>query len=416
MNRNNRRRNGGQFFTYLLFIMAGIFTTLLSQKIFLSGLPSPHPTAIASAISPTTATNDQGDRPIRENNWLKFNTHHTLDNFVVDVVEKVGPAIVRINASRAANPSQEKSNTLEDFFDFDDPSLNNEDSIEEGNGSGFIISADGHILTNSHVVEGSDIVQVILKNGNQYPGKVLGVDRVTDVAVVKIATDNLPTVTLGDSQNLKPGQWAIAIGNPLGLDNSVTVGIISATGRSSGDVGVPDKRVGFIQTDAAINPGNSGGPLLNEAGEVIGMNTAIISGAQGLGFAIPIHSAQKIAVELISKGKVEHAYLGVATQTLTPEIQQAVNKNLPEKLNIKVDQGVLIVNVVSNSPAAKVGLQPGDVIISINNRAINKSENIQEILQAQSVGNILNLEINRHGKLLQLAVQVTNLPAEKNSG
>jgi S1-C subfamily serine protease len=415
MNRKNRHRYGGQFVSSLLLILAGVATTLLGQKILASRFSSHHPNAIASATTPPTATPQQSDRPlIGEKNWLNFNTRQTSDNFVVSVVEKVGPAVVRINASRESKRSQKKSNTPDDFFGFDDPGFNNEEPVEEGTGSGFIISADGHILTNSHVVEESDTVQVILKNGNQYAGKVLGVDPITDVAVVKIPTDNLPAVTLGDSQNLKPGQWAIAIGNPLGLDNSVTVGIISATGRSSSDVGVPDKRVGFIQTDAAINPGNSGGPLLNEMGEVIGMNTAIISGAQGLGFAIPIHSAKKIAEELISTGKVEHAYLGIAMQTLTPEIKQAVNKNLPEKLNIKVDQGVLIVNVMPRSPATKAGLQAGDVILSMNGQAVNKSENVQEIVQSQSVGDVLQLEVNRNGKLLKVAVQVSNLPAEKN--
>ncbi|MGL5508264.1 MAG: HhoA/HhoB/HtrA family serine endopeptidase [Microcoleaceae cyanobacterium] len=415
MNRKNRHRNGGQFVTYLLLILAGVATTFFGQKIFASRFPSHSPTAIASATSPATATTQQGDRPIMgEKNWLNFNTRQTPDNFVVSVVEKVGPAVVRINASRESKRSEKKSNMPDDFFGFDDPSFNNEDPVEEGTGSGFIISADGHILTNSHVVENSDTVQVILKNGNHYAGKVLGVDPITDVAVVKIPTDNLPAVILGDSQNLKPGQWAIAIGNPLGLDNSVTVGIISATGRSSSDVGVPDKRVGFIQTDAAINPGNSGGPLLNEMGEVIGMNTAIISGAQGLGFAIPIHSAKKIAEELISTGKVEHAYLGIAMQTLTPEIKQAVNKNLPEKLNIKVDQGVLIVNVMPRSPATKAGLQAGDVILRMNGQAVNKSENVQEIVQAQSVGDVLQLEVNRNGKLLKVPVQMSILPAERN--
>lgn len=162
--------------------------------------------------------------------------------------------------------------------------------IERGTGSGFIIGADGRILTNAHVVDGADTVTVTLKDGRTFKGKVLGEDSVTDVAVVKIQANQLPTVALGKSDQLKLGEWAIAIGNPLGLDNTVTTGIISATGRSSSAVGVPDQRVSFIQTDAAINPGNSGGPLLNQRGEVIGMNTAIIQGAQGLGFAIPIDS------------------------------------------------------------------------------------------------------------------------------
>ena len=186
-----------------------------------------------------------------------------------------------------------------------------------------------------------------------YKVEFLGTDSVTDVAVIKIDANNLPTVTVGDSNNLQPGEWAIAIGNPLGLDNSVTVGIISATGRSSSDVGVPDKRVGFIQTDAAINPGNSGGPLLNQNGDVVGINTAIIDGAQGLGFAIPINNAQQIAQQLIKGGKAEHAYLGIAMQTLTPELKQELNRNLNTNIRLFNDQGVLIMQVVPGSPADK---------------------------------------------------------------
>src|SRR4028119_20504 len=197
--------------------------------------------------------------------------------------------------------------------------------VERGTGSGFIISSNGQILTNAHVVAGADTVSVTLKDGRAFKGKVLGVDTVTDVAVVKIDAGNLPAVSLGNSDQLKPGEWAIAIGNPLGLDNTVTTGIISATGRTSSQVGVPDKRVQFIQTDAAINPGNSGGPLLNASGQVIGMNTAIIQRAQGLGFAIPINTAQRIANQLVTQGKVEHPYLGIQMVTLTPELKKNLN-------------------------------------------------------------------------------------------
>src|SRR5919202_1353056 len=174
-----------------------------------------------------------------------------------------------------------------------EPKSGGRGGIERGTGSGFVIGGDGVILTNAHVVEGADTVNVTLKDGRSFQGQVLGADKVTDVAVVKIEANNVPVVAIGNSDKLLSGEWAIAIGNPLGLDNSVTAGIISATGRSSSDVGVPDKRIGFIQTDAAINPGNSGGPLLNASGEVIGMNTAIIQGAQGLGFAIPINTAKR---------------------------------------------------------------------------------------------------------------------------
>ncbi len=279
---------------------------------------------------------------------------------------------------------------------------------EEGTGSGFIISPDGHILTNSHVVENTDTVQVVLKDGRRFDGQVLGTDSVTDVAVIKINANKLPTVAIGDSENLSPGEWAIAIGNPLGLDNSVTVGIISATGRSSSDVGVPDKRIGFIQTDAAINPGNSGGPLLNNQGEVIGMNTAIISGAQGLGFAIPINKAKQIAQQLIATGRAEHAYLGIEMVTLSPEVKRGLDPNLG--FPITSDEGVLIVNVVPGSPAEQSGLQPGDIIQKIDNQSVRKSEKVQQLVQNQTVGSVLQVEVERQGQMIILNVVTGNLP------
>lgn len=207
------------------------------------------------------------------------------DNFVAAAVERTGPAVVRIDSSRTFQNSDSFSGQR----------------VARGTGSGFIFRQDGLILTNAHVVDGADRVTVTLTSGRRYPGRVIGEDRRMDVAVVEIQANNLPVVNMGNSDRLKPGEWAIAIGNPLGLDNTVTVGIISGTGRSSRDIGARGRNVNFIQTDAAINPGNSGGPLLNQRGQVIGINTAIIQGAQGLGFAIPINQAQQIANQLISQ-------------------------------------------------------------------------------------------------------------------
>ncbi len=209
------------------------------------------------------------------------------------------------------------------------------------------------------MVSGTDKVEVTLKDGRVFEGQVIGSDSVTDVAAVKIDAKKLPSVQLGRSDNLIPGQWAIAIGNPLGLDNTVTAGIISATGRSSSQVGVPDKRVSFIQTDAAINPGNSGGPLLNDRGEVIGINTAIRADAQGLGFAIPIETAKRVADQLFAKGKVEHPYLGVQMVDLTPALRKEINQDSDANLKVNQDEGVLIVRVFDSSPAAKAGIQQG---------------------------------------------------------
>ncbi|MEC4812388.1 MAG: trypsin-like peptidase domain-containing protein [Scytonema sp. PMC 1069.18] len=209
---------------------------------------------------------------------------NTNSNFVADVVEKTGAAVVRIDATR----------TLRSPYTYNR-------QVARGTGSGFIIRSNGLILTNAHVVRGTDQVKVTLKDGRSFAGRVVGEDRATDVAVIKIQASNLPVVSLGNSDQLKPGEWAIAIGNPLGLDNTVTVGIISGTDRSSRAFGSRGRGVGFIQTDAAINPGNSGGPLLNQRGQVVGMNTAIIQGAQGLGFAIPINLAQQVANQLIAQ-------------------------------------------------------------------------------------------------------------------
>ena len=332
-------------------------------------------------------------------------------NFIVAAVGKVGPAVVRIDASRAVKPGN-RGLSPEDFFDAD-PNSRRRGGVERGTGSGFVIGADGVILTNAHVVEGADTVSVTLKDTRSFTGRVLGADKVTDVAVVKIEANDLPVVTIGDSDKLLSGEWAIAIGNPLGLDNSVTAGIISATGRSSSEVGVPDKRVGFIQTDAAINPGNSGGPLLNSTGQVIGMNTAIIQGAQGLGFAIPIKTAQQVAQELISTGKVEHAYLGIEMATLSPDVKEQINKNGNSSLRVSVDRGVAIVSVVPASPAAAAGLRAGDVIQKINNQPIIQSEAVQEFVQNARVGGILQMEINRNGQILNLSVKPGSLPVQK---
>ena len=339
----------------------------------------------------------------------------TDTNFVTAVVDKVGPAVVRINSSRTVTtqvPEVFRDPFFRDFFGSQLP-RQPQRQIERGTGSGFIISADGRILTNAHVVDGADTVSVILKDGRKYQGKVLGKDPVTDVAVVKIEANNLPAVALGNSERLKPGEWAIAIGNPLGLDNTVTTGIISATGRSSSAItGDPDKRVSFIQTDAAINPGNSGGPLLNARGEVIGMNTAILQGTQGLGFAIPINTAQRISQQLIAKGKVEHAYLGIQMAELTPELKQNINSDPNSGLTVDQDSGVLVIKVMPNSPAAKAGLRAGDVIHKIDGQAVKSANAVQQAVENSSVGQQMRIGLDRNGQNINLAVRPGALAAK----
>ncbi|MEH2048778.1 HhoA/HhoB/HtrA family serine endopeptidase [Nostoc sp.] len=334
-------------------------------------------------------------------------------NFIATAVQKVGPAVVRINATRkVANPISDalKNPLLRRFFGEDDQPIP-EERIERGTGSGFILSEDGELLTNAHVVADTDTVQVTLKDGRSLEGKVVGVDPVTDVAVVKIQANNLPTVKLGNSQNLIPGQWAIAIGNPLGLDNTVTMGIISATDRTSTQVGVPDKRVSFIQTDAAINPGNSGGPLLNAQGEVIGINTAIRADAQGLGFAIPIETAARVANELFTKGHVEHPFLGVEMADLSPIRRQQINQD--NQLNIQQDAGIVIKGVTDDSPAKRGALLPGDVIQKVNGKPVKTSAQVQRLVESSKVGDIIALEVNRSGKIQTLKVKLGAYPERK---
>jgi S1-C subfamily serine protease len=326
-------------------------------------------------------------------------------NFIASAVQKVGPAVVRINATRkVANPISDvfKHPLLRRFFGEDEQPIPKE-RIERGTGSGFILSENGELLTNAHVVGDTDTVQVTLKDGRTFEGRVVGVDPITDVAVVKIPENKLPTVKLGNSQNLIPGQWAIAIGNPLGLDNTVTIGIISATGRTSAQVGVPHKRVSFIQTDAAINPGNSGGPLLNAQGEVIGVNTAIRADAQGLGFAIPIETAARVAQELFTNGRAEHPFLGIEMKDLSPTIQRRLNQE--KNLNIQQTTGVVISGVMENSPAEESGLLPGDVIEKINGRPVRTSALVQKQVESTTVGDILEIQINRNGQVKTVKVQ-----------
>ena len=331
-------------------------------------------------------------------------------NYVSDVVNRVGDSVVRIDASRtvATNaPAMFNDPFFRQFFGSQMPNIPNE-QIQRGLGSGFVVSSDGLILTNAHVVDGSDKVTVTLKDGRTFEGEVMGTDSFTDVAVIKIEAEDLPAMSFADSEVLQPGEWAIAIGNPLGLDNTVTTGIVSGTGRSSAQVGVADKRVSFIQTDAAINPGNSGGPLLNAKGEVIGINTAIIPNAQGLGFAIPINDARDIAEELIATGTVEHSFLGIQMVQLSPEIKQQLKSE--KNLEVDAEEGVLIVDVVPDSPADRAGLQSGDVIRQVAGEEIVKSEEVQQAVAKTDVGEELTLGLQRNGKQIDTEVTIGVLP------
>ncbi|WP_341525987.1 HhoA/HhoB/HtrA family serine endopeptidase [Nostoc sp. UHCC 0302] len=333
-------------------------------------------------------------------------------SFVTAAVNRVGSAVVRIDTERTI--TRRVDPFLEDpfFRRFFGEGLPQQMPSEQlrGLGSGFIIDKSGLVLTNAHVVDKADKVTVRLKDGRTFEGKVQGIDEVTDLAVVKInAGSDLPVAPLGSSGSVQVGDWAIAVGNPLGFDNTVTLGIVSTLKRSSAQVGITDKRLEFIQTDAAINPGNSGGPLLNGQGEVIGINTAIRPDAMGIGFAIPIDKAKAIAAQLQRGGKVAHPYLGVQMVSLTPQLARQNNTDPNSPIQIPEVNGVLVMRVIPNSPAASAGIRRGDVIVQIDGQPITTAEQLQGIVEDSRLGQVLQVKVQRGNQTQQLSVRTAEL-------
>ncbi|MEH2450204.1 HhoA/HhoB/HtrA family serine endopeptidase [Nostoc sp.] len=334
-------------------------------------------------------------------------------SFVTAAVNRVGTAVVRIDTERTitrrVDPSFEDPFFRRFFGDGFSQQMPSEQQLR-GLGSGFILDKSGLVLTNAHVVDKADKVTVRLKDGRTFEGKVQGIDEVTDLAVVKInAGNDLPVAPLGSSNNVQVGDWAIAVGNPLGFDNTVTLGIVSTLKRSSAQVGISDKRLDFIQTDAAINPGNSGGPLLNGQGEVIGINTAIRPDAMGIGFAIPIDKAKAIAAQLQRDGKVAHPYLGVQMLTLTPDLAKENNTDPNSPIQIPEVNGVFVMRVVPNSPAASAGIRRGDVILQVDGKAITSAEQLQNFVEDSRLGQILQVKVQRGNQTQQLSVRTAEL-------
>ncbi len=330
-------------------------------------------------------------------------------SFISEAVNKVGPAVVRIDTDRTITTNMPFPFFDDSFFGgfFGDDSLSRvpQEYHQRGQGSGFIIDSNGIILTNAHVVSGADTVVVTLKDGRIFKGIVRGIDEPTDLAVVKIDGQNLPVAKLGNSSDLQVGDWAIAVGNPFGLDNTVTVGIISSLHRSSALVGIPDKQLDFIQTDAAINPGNSGGPLVSSQGEVIGINTAIRAEAQGIGFAIPIDQAKAIKDALARGEKIPHPYIGIGMLTLTPDLAKQAKSDPYSPLILPEINGVLIVQVMPYSPAAAAGLRRGDVIVEIGGEPITTADELQKEVAKSSLGEFLQLKVQRGQQAKQIWIR-----------
>lgn len=277
--------------------------------------------------------------------------------------------------------------------------------VPVGQGSGFIISSDGYIVTNNHVVDGADRLKVTLADGKEFTAKVIGTDPETEIALIKVNAQGLPTLPLGNSESLNVGEWVLAIGSPFGLDHSVTSGIVSARGR--GNVGIADY-ADFIQTDAAINPGNSGGPLLDMSGNVVGMNTAIVSrtgGSNGVGFAIPVNMIKYITDQLREHGTITRGFLGISIQGLTPE--------LAKWFKTSEGQGVLIAEVTKGSPAEKAGLQKDDVIVELNGQPVGEVGAFRSHISTTASGSKIDLTIIRNGERMTKTIEVGGKPAEQ---
>ncbi len=308
--------------------------------------------------------------------------------------QRAQPSVVNISTTKKVSNSP-----FMHYYGYD-----SHDSISRPNslGSGFVIDSQGYIITNNHVVKNADEIQVILSDGRSFDAKIIGRDAQLDIAVIKINPPaNLPAVKLGNSDGLKIGDWVVAVGNPFGLGHTVTAGILSAKGRVIG-AGPYDN---FLQTDASINPGNSGGPLFNLNGEVIGVNTAIIRGGQGIGFAIPINMAKAIIPQLIKNGKVERGYLGVGLKEIDAE--------LAKKLGLGTPKGALVAMVYEGTPAEQAGLQTGDIILKFNQKPILHKQDLPIYVSQSPVGSDVEIEILRNGKARTLEVKLGSLKSNR---
>ena len=325
-----------------------------------------------------------------------------------DLAEKLSPSVVNVKVTRVEKATMQgvpvPDGPFGEFFErrFRDLPQSPRNHQVQGAGSGVIISHDGTLLTNNHVVEDAKEVTVTLADQREFKAQIVGRDPKTDLAVLKIdASEPLPAATLGNSEQLKVGDWVLAIGNPFGLSHTVTSGIVSAKGRIIGAGPYDD----FIQTDASINPGNSGGPLYNMQGELVGINTAIVPNAQGIGFAIPVNTAKPLIPQLVATGEVTRGYLGVNIQPITAELASA--------LQLKDTEGALVADVVPGSPADKAGIKRGDVILAYNNKPVKESRDLPSMVAGTPVGDEAGVTVLRDGKESQLSAKIAKLRSEE---
>jgi serine protease Do len=323
-----------------------------------------------------------------------------------EIVSAVSPTVVNISTTKVVR--RDTGPFFEDpFFDLFNPFRDfrmPKKWKEQSLGSGVIVSPDGYIITNNHVVEKADEIKVTLLDKRSFKGRIVGADPKTDIAVVRIDASSLPTLKWGDSEKLQVGEFVLAIGNPFGLSHTVTMGIISAVGRAN--VGIADYE-DFIQTDAAINPGNSGGPLVNIKGELIGINTAIFSrtgGYQGIGFAVPSNMVRLVMDQLVQRGKIIRGWIGVTIQELTPELSQ--------KFGLKKSNGALVSDIAKDSPAAKAGIIRGDVILEFNGKEVKDVSSLRNMVAQSKTGSEVSMKILRSGKEYTVKVIIVEMPRE----
>jgi len=338
-------------------------------------------------------------------------SHHISERIIdtskafSEIVESVSPAVVNISTIRIYGIEEDRSSLNDSFFKFLNPFNRMPKRWKERSlGSGVIVSEDGYIITNYHVIEEAEEILVILYDRRNFKAKTIGVDQKTDLALIKINAKGLPTIPWGNSDDLKVGEFVLAIGNPYGLSHTVTMGIISALGRAN--VGIADYE-DFIQTDAAINPGNSGGPLVDIHGKIVGINTAIFSrsgGYQGIGFAVPSNMVITVMQQLRDKGRVIRGWIGIRIQDLTPE--------LASKFGFNTITGALVSDVFKGSPAEIGGLKRGDIIVEINGKEVKNVSGLRNIIAQSKVGSIAKLKIMREGKSIEVNIKIAELPKE----
>jgi len=314
------------------------------------------------------------------------------------LAEKCIPSVVNVKVNKVEKTAFGEMQIPAPFRDFFNVPRTPQDRTVQGAGSGVIISKDGYILTNNHVVDGAKEVSVTLADKREFKAQIVGRDPKTDLAIVKIdANENLPAASIGDSDQMKVGDWVLAIGNPFGLGNTVTSGIVSAKGRVIGAGPYDD----FIQTDASINPGNSGGPLLNMKGEVIGINTAIVPDGQGIGFAIPVNTAKPLIPQLEANGEVTRGYLGANIQSLTSDLSKA--------LKLEQEKGALVADVVSGGPADKAGIKSGDVIVRFDGKPVRDGHDLPAMVAGTKIGSEVPIVVVRNGKELKVSAVIAKL-------